>query len=67
MKVMDGIKHVRFGPMWEKVVDNEDFLPDLEAEELPQVSWLIPPDGLDDHPRGGERACARVRTGPWRS
>ncbi len=53
MKVMDGIRHVRFGPMWEKVVDNEDFLPDLADEELPQVSWLIPPDGLNDHPRGG--------------
>jgi phospholipase C len=53
MKVMDGIKHVRFGPMWEKVVDNEEFLPDLEKSELPQVSWLIPPDGLNDHPRGG--------------
>jgi phospholipase C len=53
MKVMDGIEHVRFGPMWEKVVDNEEFLPDLEKAELPQVSWLIPPDGLNDHPRGG--------------
>jgi phospholipase C len=53
MKVMDGIKHVRFGPMWEKVVGPEDFLPDLERNELPEVSWLIPPDGLNDHPRGG--------------
>jgi phospholipase C len=53
MKVMDGIEHVRFGPMWEKVVDNQEFLPDLEKAALPQVSWLIPPDGLNDHPRGG--------------
>jgi phospholipase C len=59
MKVMDGIKHVRFGPMWEKVVDNEEFLPDLENAALPQVSWLIPPDGLNDHPRGGKASmCA---------
>jgi len=59
MKVMRGIRHVRFGPMWKKVVDNSEFLDDVESGELPQVSWLIPPDGLNDHPRGGRASmCA---------
>jgi phospholipase C len=59
MKVMDGIRHVRFGPMWQKVVDNEEFLGDVRDGDLPQVSWLIPPDGLNDHPRGGRASmCA---------
>jgi len=63
--------------MWEKVVGPEDFLPDLEDGELPQVSWLIPPDRLNDwlippdrlndHLAGGGRAYARERTGPSRS
>jgi phospholipase C len=53
MKVMSGIRHVRFGPMWDKVVENEEFLPDLARGDLPAVSWLIPPDMLNDHPRGG--------------
>jgi phospholipase C len=59
MKVMDGIRHVRFGPMWSKVVDNEEFVGDVRDGALPQVSWLIPPDRLNDHPRGGRASmCA---------
>jgi phospholipase C len=52
MKVMDGIRHVRFGPMYEKVVPNETFVDDLRNGELPSVSWLIPPPKLNDHPDG---------------
>lgn len=44
------IRHVRLGPMWNNVEDNSRFLPDLQAGQLPSVSWLIPPIGFNDHP-----------------
>jgi phospholipase C len=44
------IHHVRFGPMWERVVDAPAFLADLRAGDLPAVSWLMPPVALSDHP-----------------
>jgi phospholipase C len=44
------IKHVRFGPMWANVVDQSTFIPDVEAGQLPTVSWLIPPTPESDHP-----------------
>jgi phospholipase C len=53
MRVMDGIRHVRFGPMYRKVVPNETFVDDVRNGELPSVSWLIPPPGLNDHPNSG--------------
>src|SRR5918992_238093 len=48
--VMRMIRHGRFGPMWKRVVDASAFLPDLRAGNLPQVSWLMPPVPLSDHP-----------------
>jgi phospholipase C len=54
MKVMTGIRHVRFGPMWERVVPPDEFFRDVEQRTLPRVSWLIPPHEVNDHPRGGE-------------
>jgi phospholipase C len=48
--VMRMIRHVRFGPMWERVVDAPAFLADLRAGDLPAVSWLMPPVPLSDHP-----------------
>jgi phospholipase C len=48
--VMRMIRHVRFGPMWQKVVDESTFLPDLRAGRLPAVSWLMPPVTESDHP-----------------
>lgn len=51
--VIRGIPHVRYGPMWEKVVSWEEFVPDLEAGDLPSVSWLVPPADLSDHPGYG--------------
>jgi phospholipase C len=44
------IRHVRFSSMYDNVVSNSQFLPDLEAGRLPQVSWLTPPMALSDHP-----------------
>ena len=31
----------------------EEFVPDVEAGELPSVSWLVPPADLSDHPGYG--------------
>ncbi|MFN2490971.1 MAG: phospholipase C [Actinomycetota bacterium] len=47
---MRQIEHVRFGPMWRKVVPEERFVDDVESGRLPAVSWLIPPGGANDHP-----------------
>jgi phospholipase C len=47
------IPHVRYGPMWRKIVPTSTFLDDLEAGDLPAVSWLIPPTPVSDHPAYG--------------
>jgi phospholipase C len=44
------IKHVRFGPMWQKQVPVEDFVKDLRAGDLPAVSWLVPNHHDSEHP-----------------
>ena len=58
MNAMQAIKHVRFGPMWNKVQDPSTILTDLEHNDLPEVSWLIPPEGNpNEHPGGGVNIC----------
>jgi phospholipase C len=47
---MRQIKHIRRGPMWEKVVDSSEFVGDVESGHLPAVSWLIPPLVASEHP-----------------
>ncbi len=58
MNAMQAVRHVRFGPMWNKVRDPDEFVEDLEADELPQVSWLVPPIPFNDHPGGQRSVCA---------
>jgi phospholipase C len=53
MNGLQSIRHVRFGPMWDQVVDPGTFISDVQSGDLPAVSWLIPPEGLNEHP--GER------------
>ena len=55
---LQSIRHVRFGPMWSKVQDPEQYLTDLKTGHLPQVSWLIPPEPYNDHPGAGKSVCA---------
>jgi phospholipase C len=50
------IRHVRFGPQYENVVDEEMFLRDAAAGDLPSVSWLIP-DTIDSEHPGGSTMC----------
>jgi phospholipase C len=52
-QVFRTIPHVRYGPMWRKVVDTATFVPDVEAGRLPDVSWLLPPTPESDHPGYG--------------
>jgi phospholipase C len=53
MNGLQAVKHVRFGPMWDKVVPPEEFLRDVRAGELPEVSWLVPPESFSEHPDNG--------------
>jgi phospholipase C len=57
MNGLQAIRHIRFGPMWRKVVPPERFIKDLEDGKLPAVSWLIPPEGLNEHPGAGASTC----------
>jgi phospholipase C len=52
-KAIKMIRHVRFGPMWKKVVANQRFDKDVRKGKLPAVSWLIPPRYLNEHPPHG--------------
>jgi phospholipase C len=58
MNGLQAIKHVRFGPMWKKVVPPEQFIKDLRTGDLPQVSWLVPPEGINEHPGEKTSVCA---------
>ena len=58
MNVLQMIRHIRFGPGWKNVVDPDTFLRDVRQGELPQVSWLIPPEPYNEHPGGGKSVCA---------
>jgi phospholipase C len=58
MNGLQAIKHVRFSDMWKKVRPPETFLTDLERGRLPRVSWLVPPEGVNEHPGSGQSSCA---------
>jgi phospholipase C len=58
MNVLQMIRHIRYGPGWNNVVDPTTFLGDVRAGELPQVSWLIPPESFNEHPGGDKSVCA---------
>lgn len=47
------VEHIVFGPMIDHVVDDSQFLRDLEAGDLPAVSWLIPDVEYSEHPAAG--------------
>ncbi|HEX7247438.1 MAG TPA: alkaline phosphatase family protein [Actinomycetota bacterium] len=58
MNALQAIRHVRFGPMWNRVQDPETILRDLKQDTLPAVSWLIPPEGNpNEHPGSGTNVC----------
>ena len=58
MNALQAIRHVRDGPLWDKVQDPETFLKDARQGDLPEVSWLIPPEGSpNEHPGSGNNVC----------
>jgi phospholipase C len=77
VKTMDWIRHVRFGPMYQNVVDDSEFLHDLARDSLPAVSWLIPDAWNSEHPSFGSMCHgenwtvrmmnALMRSPAWRS
>jgi len=56
MNALQAIRHVRFGPEWQKVLDPANFLTDIKRRQLPAVSWLVPPESYNEHP-GGPSVC----------
>jgi phospholipase C len=56
---LQAIKTIRFNPkMWAKVQDPDQFLKDVKRNQLPEVSWLVPPEPYNDHPGAGKSVCA---------
>jgi phospholipase C len=58
MNALQMIRHVRYGPMWNKVEPPENFVPDVRDGEMPQVSWIVPSESYNEHPGGGKSVCA---------
>ncbi len=53
----DAIKHIREGQDWSKnVLPYKQFATDAASGQLPQVSWLVQPGRISDHPPYSE--CA---------
>lgn len=46
----NAISDVRNGPDWNKVVDTSNFISDVQANQLPSVSWIITPWWQSEHP-----------------
>ncbi|MDP9224709.1 MAG: hypothetical protein M3P18_12815, partial [Actinomycetota bacterium] len=51
------IRHMRYSKYWApNVQPRSRFVPDLKGGSLPDVTWVIPPTGYNDHP-GGPSVC----------
>jgi phospholipase C len=51
MNGLQAIRHDRFTPaIWDRVQDPSNFLKDIKNEQMPAVSWLIPPEPYNEHP-----------------
>jgi phospholipase C len=58
MNALQMIRHVRHGRMWRRVEPPENFVRDVRAGEMPQVSWIVPSESWNEHPGGGKSVCA---------
>lgn len=57
MNALLAIKHMRFSKHWGRdITPEEDFLPDIQNNELAEVSWVVPGPGFNEHP-GGPSVC----------
>jgi phospholipase C len=51
---LDGINHIRFGPLWStNVVSDTQFAIDAKNGTLPAVSWLVTRATTNEHPPSG--------------
>ena len=48
--IFNAISDVRNGPDWSKVMDTSNFIADVQANQLPSVSWVITPWWQSEHP-----------------
>jgi phospholipase C len=55
--VPESIRHIRYGPMYEKVKAPDDFLTAVRNRTLPAVSWLNPLISDSEHPGFGTSVC----------
>ena len=46
----NAISDVRYGSDWNNVVDTSNFISDVQANQLPSVSWVITPFWQSEHP-----------------
>lgn len=48
---LNSIKHIRYSSQWQtNVPDTSQFIQDVKAGTLPQVSWVVEPEEVSDHP-----------------
>jgi phospholipase C len=58
MNALQMIRHVRYGPMWQKVRPPSEFVQDVRDGEMPEVSWIVPDESYNEHPGAGKSTCA---------
>ena len=58
MNALQMIRHVRYGPMWQKVRPPSEFVRDVRRGEMPEVSWIVPDESYNEHPGAGKSTCA---------
>jgi len=58
MNALQMIRHVRYGPMWNNVLEPSEFVQDVRAGEMPAVSWIVPDESYNEHPGEGKSVCA---------
>jgi phospholipase C len=51
--MFDGIQEIRNGPLWNQVVNADQFDSDIDNHQLPAVTWLVDQDLNDEHPGVG--------------
>ena len=55
---LQAIDHIWNGKLRSHVQDPDNFITDIQAGRMPQVSWLIPPEPYNEHPGSGVSVCA---------
>lgn len=49
--ILSSIRHIRNSPLWKKRVgDPAEFMSDAIAGKLAEVSWILPPGNMGEHP-----------------